>query len=43
MFVIMLFSNAKLPYRYFNKLLVLYTDFSVSRQADLMRFSAYSL
>lgn len=27
-----------LPYRYFNKFLVLYPDFSGSRQTDLLRF-----
>ena len=27
-----------LPYRYFNEFLVLYSDFSDSRQTDLMRF-----
>nr|DAV21359.1 MAG TPA: hypothetical protein [Caudoviricetes sp.] len=29
-----------MPYRYFNKSLVLYPDFSGSRQISLMRFSA---
>nr|DAH33389.1 MAG TPA: hypothetical protein [Caudoviricetes sp.] len=31
-----------LPYRYFNKSLVLYSSFLDSRQTDLARFSVYS-
>nr|DAM99561.1 MAG TPA: hypothetical protein [Caudoviricetes sp.]DAP89693.1 MAG TPA: hypothetical protein [Caudoviricetes sp.] len=33
-----LFKN--LPYRYFNEFLVLYTDFSASRQISLLRISS---
>lgn len=33
------FSNQTLPYRYFNEFLVLYTDFSVSRQIGFLRIS----
>lgn len=33
------FSNQTLPYRYFNELLVLYSNFSDSRQISLLRIS----
>lgn len=37
------FSNQTLPYRYFNEFLVLYHDFSGSRQISLLRISSQSV